>query len=67
MEEAQASPSRSDSEHYREMASKLWELARQFRLPGARQELLTLALRYEARAEQLDARRAPAVSNEEGH
>ena len=65
MEEPQASPSHPDSEHYREMASKLWELARQFPLPGARQELLTLALRYERRADQLDARSAPAVSDQE--
>ena len=53
MEEPQASPSHSDSEHYREMASKLRELARQLRFPGARQELLALALRYERRADQL--------------
>ena len=56
MEEPQASPSRSDSEHYTEMASKLRELARQPRFPGVRQELLALALRYERRADQLDAR-----------
>src|SRR5439155_22603588 len=62
MEEPQASPSHPDSEHYREMARKLRELARQFRFPGARQELLTLALRYERRADQLDVRSAPAVS-----
>jgi hypothetical protein len=65
MEEPQASPCRSDGEHYREMARKLRELARQFRFPGARQELLKLALRYEARADQLDARSAPAVSDQE--
>ncbi len=65
MEEPQASPSHPDSEHYREMARKLRELARQFRFPGAWQELLTLALRYEGRADQLDARSAPAVSERE--
>ena len=65
MEEPQASPSHSDSEHYREMASKLRELAREFRFPGARQELLKLALRYERRADQLDARNAPAISDQE--
>jgi hypothetical protein len=65
MEELYASPSHPDSEHYREMASKLRELARQFRFPGARQELLTLALRYERRADQLDARSAPAISDQE--
>ena len=65
MEEPHASPSQPDSEHYREMANKLRELARQFRFPGARQELLTLALRYERRADQLDARSAPAISDQE--
>ena len=66
MEEPRASAPQSDREHYREMASKLRELARQFRFPGARQELLKLALRYERRADQLDAR-APAVSDQERH
>ena len=65
MEEAQASPSRSDSEHYKEMASKLRELARRFRFPGARQELLSLALRFERRADQLDARSAPVASDQD--
>jgi hypothetical protein len=63
MEEPQASPSHPDSEHYREIASKLRELARQFRFPGTRQELLTLALRYERRADLLDGRTAPAISD----
>ena len=65
MEEPRASPSHPDSEHYREMAKKLRELARQFRFPGARQELLTLAFRYERRADQLDTRGAPTVSLQE--
>ena len=65
MEEPQASPSHPDSEHYREMARKLRELAREFRFPGARQELLTLALRYERRADKLDARSAPTISDQE--
>ena len=56
-----AARSDSDSEHYREMASKLQELAREFRFPGARQELLDLALRYEGRANHLDARRSAGV------
>jgi hypothetical protein len=60
MEEPQATPARSDSEHYREMASKLRELARHFRFPGARKELLDLAARYERRADNLDARNASA-------
>ena len=65
MEEPQASPSQLDIEHYREMASKLRELARQFRFPGARQELLKLALSFERRADQLDARSAPAASDQD--
>ena len=65
MEEPQASPSQSDGEHYREMASRLRELARRFRFPGARQELLKLALNYERRADQLDVQSAPAVSEQE--
>ena len=58
MEEPQANAAPPDSEHYRDMARKLRELARQFRFPGARQELLDLALRYERRADNLDARNA---------
>jgi hypothetical protein len=65
MEEPQASPSQSDSEHYREMAGKLRVLARQFRFPGARQEVLSLALRFERRADQLDARSAPVSSDQD--
>jgi hypothetical protein len=57
--------SQPDSENYRDMARKLRELARQFRFPGARQELLNLALRYERKAHQLDERGAPAVSDQE--
>jgi hypothetical protein len=60
MEEPQVNAARSDGEHYREMARKLRELAREFRFPGARQELLDLALRYERRADNLDARHAAA-------
>jgi hypothetical protein len=51
-----------DSEHYREIASKLREIARQCRFPGARQEILDLALRYEGRANHLDTRDARAAS-----
>ena len=58
MEEPEDNAARSDSEHYREMARKLRVLAREFRFPGARQELLNLASRYERRAENLDARSA---------
>ena len=67
MEEPQASPSHTDSEHYREMARKLRELARQFRFPGARHELLKLALRYERRADELDTRTALAIADQERH
>jgi hypothetical protein len=58
MEEPQANAVPADSEHYREMARKLRELAGEFRFPGARQELLDLALRYKRRADNLDARSA---------
>src|ERR1700730_9747785 len=64
MEEPQENAARPDSEHYREMARKLRELAREFRFPGAQQELLDLASRYERRADRLDAR-APAGSDQD--
>jgi hypothetical protein len=60
MEEPQTKVSFPDSEHYREMARKIRELARHFRFAGARQELLDLALRYERRADSLDARNSSA-------
>jgi hypothetical protein len=62
MVERQSQSAHSDSEHYREMALKLRELARQFRFRGARQEVLDLALRYERRADDLDTRNASAGS-----
>lgn len=58
MEEQQSRPALSDSEHYREMARKLRELAGKLRFRGARQEILDLALRYERRAYDLEAGRA---------
>ena len=61
MEEPQANAAPSDSEHYREMAIKLRELAREFRFPGTRRELLDLAVRYEQRAGSLDARSAAGI------
>ena len=64
MEEPQAKAARPDSEHYREMARKLRKLAREFRFPGARQELLDLALRYERRANNLDARSAAGLDQD---
>jgi hypothetical protein len=45
-----------DGAHYREIAQKLRELARQCRFPGARRELLDLAAAYERRANQIEAR-----------
>ena len=62
MEERQSNAAQSDSEHYREMAHKLRELAHQFRFRGARREVLDLALRYERRADDLDARNASGAS-----
>jgi ADP-heptose:LPS heptosyltransferase len=66
MEEPQKKAARLDSEHYREMARKLRQLAREFRFPGARRELLDLAERYERRADNLDARSA-AASHQDQH
>jgi hypothetical protein len=63
METSQANSAQSDSGHYREMAQKLRELAREFRFPGARKELLDLASRYERRADSL-AGQAEAGSRE---
>jgi len=54
MEDPQAQDKWSDAGHYREMARKLRELAREFRFRGARQEVLDLALRYQRRADSLD-------------
>ena len=48
--------------HYRELASKLREIARQCRFPGARKEILDLALRYERRADHFDVRSSAARS-----
>jgi len=60
MEATQQNAAPPDSGHYREMASKLRELARECRFPGARRELLDLAERYERRADNLDVRSAAA-------
>jgi hypothetical protein len=64
MEEPQANAAPSDSVQYREMARKLRELAREFRFPGSHQELLELALRYERRADSLDARSAAGLDRD---
>jgi hypothetical protein len=56
MGEPQDEAAQSDSYHYKDIAQKLRELARRFRFPIARQELLDLALRYERRADGLDGR-----------
>jgi hypothetical protein len=64
MEEPQAKADGPDSEHYRETARKLRELAREFRFSGACQELLDLALRYERRANNLDARSAAGLDQD---
>ena len=58
MEEPAAAP-RLGSQHYRELATKLRDIARQCRFPGARQEVLDLASRYEVRADHLDMRSPP--------
>jgi hypothetical protein len=54
-QEFRCDAAQSDSEHYREMAKKLRELVREFHVPGVRKEILSLAARYERRADNLDA------------
>ena len=46
----------TDGDHYREMAGKLRELARQTRSPGIRRELVDLAGRYDRRDDHFDCR-----------
>jgi len=57
-QEFRCDAAQSDSEHYRAMTKKLRELAREFHVPGVRKEILSLAARYERRADNLDARSA---------
>jgi len=45
--------------HFREIAHGLRILARRCRYPGARTELLQLAVSFERRADHLDARQSP--------
>jgi hypothetical protein len=59
MEEPKRVVATVDGQHYRELEAKLRDLARQCRFPGARQEILELASRYEIRADHLDARSPP--------
>jgi hypothetical protein len=47
----------ADGDHYREMAGRLRELARQTRSPGVRRELVHLAGRYDRRGDYFDGRR----------
>jgi len=46
----------SNGGHYRELAGKLRLVAHQCRFPGARQEMLNLAIKYEQRANYFDQR-----------
>jgi hypothetical protein len=62
MEAPQGTVAPSVSEHYREFASKLREIARQCWFPGARREILDLASRLERRADVLEARNASGGS-----
>jgi hypothetical protein len=59
MDKPPAGAGSDDSGHYRELASKLRNIARQCRFPGARQEILDLASRYEGRANHFDERNSP--------
>ena len=56
MEEPQGTGTQSGGQHFREIASKLREIARECRFPGARREILDLASRLERRADELDPR-----------
>ena len=62
MEEPQGTGTQSGGQHYREIASKLREIARECRFPGARREILDLASRLERRADDLDAKSGLAES-----
>ena len=62
MEEPQGTGLQSGGEHYREIASKLREIARECRFPGARQQILDLASRLERRADELEAKGGSAGS-----
>ena len=62
MEQKRETLAHLDSEHYREMAAKLKKVARECRFPGARQEILELARRYERMADHLDP---PSTASEE--
>jgi len=55
MSAPQSSAPPSDGSHYREIAHRLRELARQCRFPGARRELLNLAASFDRRADHFDA------------
>ena len=46
----------ADGDHYREMAGRLGELARQTCSPGVRRELVDLAKRYDRRGDYFDCR-----------
>ena len=50
------SASRRDGAHYREIAHKLRDLARQCHFPGARRELLSLAASFDRRADHFASR-----------
>jgi hypothetical protein len=64
MEEPQETGTPSGGQHYREIASKLREIARECRFPGARREILDFASRLERRADDLDARSGSAGSGQ---
>jgi hypothetical protein len=65
MEAPQGAMAPANSQHYRELASKLREIARHCRFPGARREILDLAFRYEGRADHFEARNSAAGSAED--
>jgi hypothetical protein len=64
MEEPQGTGTQSGGQHYKEIASKLREIASECRFPGARQEILNLASRLDRRADDLDAKSGSAGSGQ---
>jgi hypothetical protein len=56
MGEPKTAPAPIDGQHYRELAEKLRKIARQSRLPGAREKILNFALRWDGIADHADKR-----------
>jgi hypothetical protein len=64
MEEPEPSTAPVSGDHYREIATKLREIAHECQSPRARQEILDLVARFERRAAARDRRNASAGSGQ---